>query len=72
MPRGDTGDSVGDAVTALEDAIKCLQAAMRALEGAELTGMLSVKKNGIMVVTRSVIRRLSSLREEARDEADGG
>lgn len=62
---------MGDAVTALEEAIKCLDAAMQALESASLTGMLSVKKNGIIVVTRSVVRRLRSLCEEAKAEADG-
>jgi hypothetical protein len=58
----------GDAVTALEESIKCVEAAMRILDGAELTGMFSVKQNGIMVVLRSCLRRLKGLCAEVGAE----
>lgn len=61
--------AVGDTVTAIEDAITCLEAAMRTLDGASLTGMLSVKQNGIIVVLRSCLERLQALRAEVA--ADG-
>jgi hypothetical protein len=61
---------MGDAVTALEETIKCVDAAMRALDEVPLTGMLSVKANGIMVVLRSCRRRLTALCAEAEADDD--
>lgn len=60
----------GDAVTALEESIKCVETAMRILDGAELTGMFSVKQNGIMVVLRSCLRRLRNLCNEVAADGD--
>lgn len=58
-----------DTVTAIEEAIKCVEAALRALDGAKLTGVLSVKKNGIATVLRhDVLRRLRDIHERVEDE----